>query len=108
MGIKLCPHCKLNYVKPGNTYCKVCMDEFKDIDDIEDTSVVCPVCAVNIILDGSDICEDCLEKRIKMSGYIMEDGNVSDAAESDGDDLDGMRLVDLENDAPDDVKEEFI
>ena len=106
MAIELCPRCKLNYVKPGMKYCKICMNDFKDIE--EDDGEVCPMCGENILEDGEDLCADCLEKRIEMSGYTIEDENVSDE-ETNDEDMDGMRLVDLEedDDTPEEVKEEF-
>ncbi|MEX1377051.1 MAG: hypothetical protein AB1Z23_06175 [Eubacteriales bacterium] len=106
MAIELCPRCNLNYVKPGMKYCKICMNDFKDIE--EDDGEVCPMCGENILEDGEDLCADCLEKRIEMSGYTIEDENVSEEESSD-EDMDGMRLVDLEedDDTPEEVKEEF-
>jgi len=105
MAIELCPRCKLNYVKPGMKYCKVCMNNFKDI---EDDGEVCPVCGENILDEGEDICTSCLEDRIEMSGYAVDDEEAAtEEDESDDDEFDGMRLVDLDDSAPDDVKEDF-
>lgn len=104
MAIELCPHCKLNYVRPGMKYCKVCTNDFKDI---ENDGEVCPMCGKNSLETGEDLCAKCLEKRIEASGYTIEDGNVTEESGSESDELDGMRLVDLNDDAPDDVKEDF-
>ncbi len=104
MAIELCPRCKLNYVKPGMKYCKVCMNNFKDI---EDDGEVCPVCGENILEEGEDICASCLEDRIEMSGYTADDEESNEESESEDEEFDGMRLVDLDDSAPDDVKEDF-
>ena len=104
MAIEICPNCKLNYVKPGMKYCKVCM---KDFEDIENEGEVCPMCGEKTLAEGEDLCASCLGKRIEMSGYTLEDGNVTEDRDSDGDDMDGMRMVDLDEDAPDDKKEDF-
>jgi len=104
MAFELCPRCKLNYVKPGMKYCKICMNEFKDI---EDDGEVCPVCGENVLDDGEDICSSCLEHRMEMSGYSIEEESPEEEADSDSDEFDGMRLVDIDDDAPEDVKEDF-
>ena len=104
MAIELCPRCKLNYVKPGMKYCKVCMNNFKDI---EDDGEVCPVCGENILEEGEDICASCMEDRIEMSGYTADDDESNEESESEDEEFDGMRLVDLDDSAPDDVKEDF-
>jgi|GEM_PF-3872617 len=104
MAIELCPHCKLNYVKPGMKYCRVCTNDFKDI---EQDGEVCPMCGENVLEIGEDLCSVCLEKRIEMSGYTIEDENVNEESDNESGEMDGMRLVDLDDDTPDDVKEDF-
>lgn len=107
MAVQLCPRCNLNYVKPVMTYCKICTKELKKEADDEVAIEICLVCGVNTIEHDQDICKACLKARVNMSGYVIEDENVSEDVESSSDELDGMRLVDLENDAPDDIKEDF-
>ena len=104
MAFELCPRCNLNYIKPGMKYCKVCL---KDFDDIENDREICPMCGENPLEDGEDLCEACLESQIEMSGYTIEDDNVTDEQDSDDEEMEGMRLVDLENDAPDEIKDSF-
>lgn len=104
MAIELCPRCQLNYVKPGMKYCKICMNDFKDIDNKRE---VCPICAENPLEENEDLCAECLERRIEMSGYTIEDGNVQEDTESGDDEYDGMRVMDLDEEAPDDMKDDF-
>lgn len=104
MAIELCPHCKLNYVKPGMKYCRVCMNDFKDIDNKRE---VCPMCGENPLEENEDLCTECLKKRIDMSGYTIEDGNLKEESESSDDEFEGMRVMDLDEEKADDTKDDF-
>ncbi len=107
MAIELCPRCKLNYVKPGMKYCKVCM---RDFEDIESDGEVCPMCGENLLDEGEDLCAECLDKRMEMSKFTIEDDDIAEVTESDDEDdeMDGMRLVDLDDEeTSEEVKEDF-
>jgi len=80
------------------------MNDFKDIENKRE---VCPMCGENPLEENEDLCAACLGKRIEMSGYTIEDGNLKEESESSDDEYDGMRVVDLEDEAPEDVKEDF-
>lgn len=105
MAIERCPRCDLNYVKLGMKYCKVCLKEINEKEIVEASNEVCPICGINRIYQNEDLCQACLNERLKISGFVIEDENVKE--DEDSDDFEGMRLLDLNDDMPNDVKEDF-
>ncbi|MDL2225576.1 hypothetical protein LJC20_05200 [Eubacteriales bacterium OttesenSCG-928-M02] len=100
MKLQKCPRCELNYVRPGNEYCDICIAELKEIREkkrAKEAPVVdiCPECNENPVVPGQEMCKLCLiEKRRLEEAERMRLAAVTHSDEEDEveeeDPLDGM------------------
>lgn len=72
MILDKCPRCDLNYIKPNEKYCKVCMREMKG-DAPKEELELCSVCNEAQALPGKDVCLFCLNEMKKASSERAED-----------------------------------
>ena len=70
MKLQKCPRCELNYVRPGNDYCDICLAELDEIKNKKKQKQkeigieICPECNENPVVPGQEMCKLCLiEKR---------------------------------------------
>lgn len=88
-----CPRCELNYIMPGEKYCKVCQREMKG-EGTQDEIEMCSVCNENPALPGRDICLFCLKE---MSGQNGVDGNGEDDSQENEDPVDPHSITSMDN-----------
>lgn len=61
MALEKCPRCELNYVKPGEKYCTICMRDMKGVWDASNHLEICPICGENPVLPGMELCTRCIQ-----------------------------------------------
>ncbi len=93
---KRCPRCELNYIKKGEDYCNVCVNEMNSRHDDFACDLdleLCPFCKTNYIADDEIMCASCVAER-EAEGIDIDDIDLTewndyindDGIESDGDD----------------------
>ncbi len=90
--LEKCPRCDLNYIKPGEKYCKVCMREIKG-NKLEEEVELCSVCNENQALPGKDACFFCL-KEIEKNPSSREDEDGDDKEEGNSLEIDSVSSMD--------------
>ncbi len=61
-----CPRCELNYVRPGQTLCDVCMRELGKVPVQEEPEEICPACNEHPVVPGEELCKFCLRERQRL------------------------------------------
>jgi len=112
MKLQKCPKCDLNYVKPGEQYCSICIKTLKGLaSDGKDVIELCPSCGRRHVPRGQEICNVCLQEHKRLYGYIVDE-DIETEEDVSQDDMEGLQLLDEidipENDAPDEVKGDLL
>ena len=69
MLLEKCPRCDLNYIRPDEKYCKICLREMKG-EGKKDEPELCSICNEAPALPGKDVCLFCLKE---MNGEKIQD-----------------------------------
>jgi hypothetical protein len=102
-----CPRCELNYVRPGEKYCLVCLRELKGLDDRHEHVELCPVCGERPVAPGEELCAQCMREQKSLEVQVDDhfDGPTEELLSEvdDLDDLEELEIVEVEEDvdAPD-------
>lgn len=95
---KRCPRCELNYIKKGEDYCSVCINEMNSRSDGLNCDLdleLCPVCKSNYITEDEIMCASCAAEKeaegadiddidiAEWNEYINEEGIESDSEEEE-------------------------
>lgn len=63
MALKICPKCETNYLRPGETVCRVCSAALKKKGFFEEEEqMMCANCGENPCVKGREYCEECLKE----------------------------------------------
>lgn len=81
MRLSKCPRCELNYVRPGQTLCDVCMRELGKVPVEEEPVEICPSCNEHPVVPGEELCKFCLRERQRLESAELS----ADAAEEEED-----------------------
>ncbi len=63
---KRCPRCELNYIKKGEEFCSVCINEMNSRHDDFACDIdleLCPVCKTNYITEDEIMCASCAAEK---------------------------------------------
>lgn len=70
---KRCPRCELNYIKKGEEYCSVCINEMNSRHDDFACDIdleLCPVCKTNYITEDEIMCSSCAAEKDANGGNV--------------------------------------
>ena len=88
MNLIKCPRCDLNYIREGEKYCRVCLQEMKGekhADEVE----LCSICNEEPVLPGKDVCLFCLKE--------MNKSNNEEDTEEETDPVDTNTIGDMDD-----------
>ena len=88
MNLIKCPRCDLNYIREGEKYCRVCLQEMKGekhADEVE----LCSICNEEPVLPGKDVCLFCLKE--------MNKSNSADETETERENVDTNTIGDMDD-----------
>ena len=77
---KRCPRCELNYIKKGEEYCSVCINEMNSRNDSLNCDVdleLCPICKTNYITEDEIMCSACAAEK-EAEGADIDDIDISE------------------------------
>lgn len=77
---KRCPRCELNYIKKGEDYCNVCINEMNSRHDDLSCDIdleLCPICKTNYITDDEIMCANCAAEK-HAEGTDSDDIDLND------------------------------
>ncbi len=77
---KRCPRCELNYIKKGEDYCSVCINEMNSRNDSLNCDVdleLCPICKTNYITEDEIMCASCAAEK-EAEGEDIDDIDISE------------------------------
>ncbi len=77
---KRCPRCELNYIKKGEEYCSVCINEMNSRNDSLNCDVeleLCPICKINYINEDEIMCASCAAER-EAEGADIDDIDINE------------------------------
>ena len=87
MNLIKCPRCDLNYIREGEKYCKVCLQELKG-DNRQEEVELCSICNEEPVLPGKDICLFCLKE--------MNKSNSAEETETETESVDTNTIGDMD------------
>lgn len=77
---KRCPRCELNYIKKGEEYCSVCVNEMNSRHDDLACDIdleLCPICKTNYITEDEIMCASCAAEK-EAEGADMDDIDLTE------------------------------
>jgi len=110
MAIRRCPRCELNYTRPGEEFCSVCMSEMKSRKkEVEEQLDICPECNENMVVPGQELCKLCLleRRRVEMAEKPKDEDVDTIAASLNDTRLPNMEEIPLDDEEMDELGEEL-
>ena len=111
MNLVKCPRCDLNYIREGEKFCKICLQEMKGESRSEEIEL-CSICNEEPCLPGKDVCLFCLREMNKSNSADDTDNgteteNVDTSTIGDMDAVSGMDEIipDVEEEETDEFGE---
>lgn len=77
---KRCPRCELNYIKKGEDYCSVCVNEMNSRHDDLACDIdleLCPICKTNYITEDEIMCASCAAEK-EAEGADIDDIDLTE------------------------------
>ncbi len=82
MNLVKCPRCDLNYIREGEKFCKICLQEMKGESRSEEIEL-CSICNEEPALPGKDVCLFCLREMNKSNSNDDTDtGNETESVDT--------------------------
>lgn len=80
MPLKKCPHCELNYLRPGEVICHVCAAEMKRrVPVTSEEPLLCSECGEEPAVPGQELCESCLAEQKRQADLELAADKLHEA-----------------------------
>jgi len=104
MALEKCPKCELNYLKKGETLCRVCAGVLGNDPVSDSTDDLCIICGERQSMAGKDMCSVCYKaQREEYTSDVYEEEENDQTAVSELDELDEYGMS-IEGDGEDELE----